>query len=171
MGVNRPIPAHRGREASHMRIKINLLLAGIIFMVALSMALLFDLPRALAADGKNRPKLTGKWEIHQAKEPGKPYRKGYRGRPFVSEGPNAYTIVVQYNPDGTFKRISKVGGKKIVDKGEWQLQGSELRQRQEGDTNEEVIYIRFDTPDQYTSIEVFEATHDPGTFARYKRIK
>jgi hypothetical protein len=123
------------------------------------------------ADGKNRPQLAGKWEIYQAKEPGKPYRKGYRGRPFVSKGPNAYTIVVQYKPDGTFKRVSRIGKNEKIDQGHWELEGSELRQKQKGRSNEEVIYIRFDGPDHYTSIEVFEETSDPGTFARYKRIE
>ena len=36
-------------------------------------------------------------------------------------------------------------------------------------TDEEIMYVRFDDPNQYTSIEVFEDTHDPGLFAQFKR--
>lgn len=123
-----------------------------------------------AAEGKSYGPLTGKWEIFETKEPGKPYRKGYKGRPFVSKGPNAYTIVVHYNPDGTFKRISRIGDQEFVSTGKWTFQGHELRQAQKGVDEEEIIYIRFDNPNQYTSIEVYEKATDPGTFARYKRI-
>ncbi len=143
-----------------------------LFLFACFLLVMFGTKSTIvqAAGGKSYGPLTGKWEISETKEPGKPYRKGYKGRPFVSKGPNAYTIEVHYNPDGTFKRISRIGQKEIVSTGKWTLQGHELRQAQKGSDEEEIIYIRFDGPNQYTSIEVFEETTDPGTFARYKRI-
>ena len=49
--------------------------------------------------------LVGVWEIMQTKEPGKPYRSSYKGHPFVSRGPNAFTLIMEYHNDGTFKRI------------------------------------------------------------------
>jgi hypothetical protein len=32
------------------------------------------------------------------------------------------------------------------------------------------MYLRFDNKDQYTSIEVFESSADPGLFAQFKRV-
>ena len=47
--------------------------------------------------------LVGRWEIYQTKEPGRAYDTRYKGREFVSEGPHSYTVIYQYNPDGTFQ--------------------------------------------------------------------
>ena len=106
--------------------------------------------------------LVGVWEITQTKEPGKPYRSSYKGHPFVSRGPNAFTLIMEYHNDGTFKRIARVGPKDDVQEGKWKLAGNELRHYRVGTSEEEVIYLRFDGPNQYTSTEVYEGTPDPG---------
>jgi hypothetical protein len=116
-------------------------------------------------------RIIGNWEIYQTKEPGKPYRKGYNGRPFVSGGPNAFTVLMHYRPDGTFRRVSRVGKNETVHDGKWLLSGHELRHVRNGGRDQEVIYVRFDNPNEYTLIEVFEDTQDPGLFARFKRVK
>ena len=148
-------------------------------MVAiLSAVLLVSLPAvplcgadSASGDAEAKPGLTGNWEIYETKEPGKPYRKGYKGRPFVSKGHNAFTLVLQYRKDGTFRRISRHGGSETVQGGKWTLSGHELRQRSKGKRGEEIMYLRFEGPNQYTSIEVFEETKDPGLFAKFKRIR
>ncbi|MEI8183696.1 MAG: hypothetical protein WCG29_13440 [Desulfomonile sp.] len=115
--------------------------------------------------------LVGVWEIAQTKEPGKPYRDGYKGLPFVTRGANAFTLILEYRKDGTFRRTSRIGEKETVQDGRWKLSGHELRHLRTGAKDEEVIYLRFDNPDQYTSLEVFEATPDPGLFAQFRRHK
>lgn len=115
--------------------------------------------------------LVGVWEIDRTKEPGKPYSQGYKGRPFVSKGPNAFTLVLEYRGDGTFRRISRLGEKETVQEGKWVLSGHELRHRRLGARQDEVMYVRFDGPDRYTSLEVFEETSDPGLFAQFKRLR
>lgn len=114
--------------------------------------------------------LVGMWEIYQTKEPGQPYRRGYKGRPFVLKGPNAFTIVLEYRKDGTFTRISRVGDSETKTDGKWKLDGHELRQQTNGARETEVLYVRFDGPNEFTSIEVFEDTTDPGLFAKFRRI-
>lgn len=115
--------------------------------------------------------LVGVWEIFQTKEPGKPYRSGYSGHPFVSKGPNAFTLIMEYRKDGSFRRISRVGGKEVVQEGTWILSGHELRHKRKGARDEEVMYLRFEDPDRYTSLEVYEGTADPGLFAQFRRLK
>ena len=114
-------------------------------------------------------KLVGVWEISQTKEPGKPYRQAYKGRPFVSRGVHAFTLILEYRDDGTFRRVSRIGNDEEIQDGTWKFSGSELRHKRNGAFEEEVMYVRFDDPNQYTSIEVFEDTHDPGLFAQFKR--
>jgi hypothetical protein len=116
-------------------------------------------------------RLVGVWEIAQTKEPGKPYREGYRGLPFVSKGANAFTLVLEYRKDGTFRRTSRIGDKETIQDGTWKFSGHELRHRRTGARDEEVMYVRFDNADQYTSLEVFEGTSDPGLFAQFRRTK
>ncbi len=120
---------------------------------------------------KTAAPLVGVWEISQTKEPGKPYRSSYKGHPFVSRGPNAFTLIMEYHNDGTFRRIARVGAKDDVQEGKWELEGHELRHHRVGSNEEEVIYLRFDGPNQYTSTEVYEGTPDPGLFAQFKRIE
>jgi hypothetical protein len=50
------------------------------------------------------------------------------------------------------------------------LAGHELRHQRKGSNEQEVMYVRFDNQDQYTSTEVFEGTTDPGLFAQFKRM-
>jgi hypothetical protein len=115
--------------------------------------------------------LVGIWEIIQTKEPGKPYRSSYKGHPFVSRGPNAFTLIMEYRNDGTFRRIARTGAKDDVQEGKWKLAGNELRHNRNGSHEEEVMYVRFDGPNQYTSTEVYEGTPDPGLFAQFRRIE
>ena len=93
---------------------------------------------------KNSARLLGMWEIHMIKEPGKHYRSSYKGHPFVAKGPHAFTLIIQYRKDGSFKRIIRIGEKETVQKGKWSLAGHELRQTQRGNLPDEVMYIRFD---------------------------
>lgn len=113
--------------------------------------------------------LLGTWEIYETKEPGKPYLKSYKGRPFVSKGPNAFTLFLEYKNDGKFRRISRIGENQTVEEGAWKLDGHELRHKRLGSIAEEVMYLRFDNREQYTSTEVFEETGDPGLFAKFRR--
>jgi hypothetical protein len=115
--------------------------------------------------------LVGTWQIAQTKEPGKPYMTSYKGHPFVSRGPNAFTLIMEYRNDGTFKRIARTGAKDDVQEGKWTLAGNELRHNRNGSHEEEVMYVRFDGPNQYTSTEVYEGTPDPGLFAQFRRIE
>jgi hypothetical protein len=115
--------------------------------------------------------LVGVWEITQTKEPGKPYMRSYKGHPFVSRGPNSFTLIMEYHKDGTFRRIARVGGKDEIQEGKWQLKGNELRHTRNGSHEDEVMYVRFDSPNQYTSTEVYEGTPDPGLFAQFRRIE
>lgn len=129
---------------------------------------------ALAAPATGDPlaaQLIGRWEVIETKEPGKPYEKGYKGRPFVRSGPEAFTLIHEYWKDGTFKRITRVGTTETVHEGTWRLSGHELRHERQAAPYVEVMYIRFDSPDQYTSIDVYEGTPDPGLFGRFQRIK
>ncbi len=152
-----------------------------VAMILAGSVLSLLLPPIYAQEKKteNKPALTqeaaqivGTWEIVNTKEPGHPYRAGYKGRPFVTKGPNAYTLILEYQADGKFRRISRIGeGPDKVQEGTWQLVGHELRQQRNGKPEPEVIYVRFDGPDQYTSIEVYETTPDPGLFAQFKRVQ
>jgi hypothetical protein len=123
-----------------------------------------------APAGKDSAELVGRWVITQTKEPGKPYRESYKGRPFVMEGPNSFTLIMEYRRDGTFRRISRVAGKDTVQEGTWKLSGHELRHKRKGQPVDEVMYIRFDGADEFTSTEVYEDTLDPGLFAKFKRL-
>jgi hypothetical protein len=149
-------------------------------VVALGFFLSVFLPPiyALEKDGHKGPAvdkgseaIIGVWEIARTKEPGKPYREGYNGRPFVSIGPSAFTLVLEYRKNGTFRRVSRVGEQETVQEGSWILSGHELRHKRKGASDEEVMYVRFDNPNQYTSLEVFETTADPGLFAQFRRSK
>jgi hypothetical protein len=114
--------------------------------------------------------LVGVWEILATKEPGKPYRNGYKGRPFVEKGPHSFMLIMEYRDDGSFRRLSRIGENEAVHEGHWTLAGHELRHQRQGSNEQEVMYVRFDNPDQYTSTEVFEGTTDPGLFAQFKRM-
>lgn len=118
-----------------------------------------------------RDQLIGRWEIVETKEPGKPYRPGYKGRPFVKNGANAFSLIVEYRKDGTMRRISRKGPRDLVEEGAWTMSGHELRQKMKGSPLQEVIYIRFDSPHEYTFIEVYEESPDPGLFARFRRVQ
>jgi hypothetical protein len=120
---------------------------------------------------KDAAALVGVWEIYQTKEPGKPYRQSYQGNPFVNKGPNSFTLILEYHQDGTFRRINRVGTQETIHEGTWKLAGHELRHQRKGAREEEVFYVRFDGPDQYTSLEVYEDTSDPGLFAQFRRVK
>jgi len=119
---------------------------------------------------KEQARLLGRWAIAQTKEPGKPYLESYKGRPFVVKGQNAFSLIMEYRKDGTFRRISRVGGSETVQEGRWKLSGHELRHKRRESPDEEVIYVRFDTPNEFTIIEVYEETRDPGLFARFKKL-
>jgi hypothetical protein len=116
-------------------------------------------------------RLVGTWEVFQTKAPGELYKPSYRGQPFVSKGPGAFTLIMEYRPDMTFRRITRVGATETVQEGTWRLSGHELRFDRQGAREAEVMHIRFDTPDEYTSLDVYEGTPDPGLFGRFKRIK
>ncbi len=142
-------------------------------LLAVVMSFLF--PPIYAQDNKpaidkESSQLVGRWEIYETKEPGKPYLESYKGRPFVRKGPNAFTLILEYNSDGGFKRIARVGETETVEQGTWRLAGHELRHKRKGASQEEVMYIRFDDKNHYTSTEVFEDTSDPGLFAKFRRI-
>ncbi len=129
-------------------------------------------PQGKASDlEKEATQLLGRWIIVQSKEPGKPYTDGYKGRPFVREGPNSFILILEYRQDGTFRRISRVDGVDTIHEGTWKLSGHELTQKRKGQGADEVMYIRFDGPDAFTSIEVYEESNDPGLFAKFKRIQ
>ncbi len=115
--------------------------------------------------------LIGVWEIAQTKEPGRPYQNSYKGHPFVSKGPNAFTLIMEYRKDGTFRRIDRIAGKDDIHEGKWKLVGNELRHQRVGSSEDEVMYLRFDGPNQFTSTEVYEGTPDPGLFAQFRRIQ
>jgi hypothetical protein len=115
--------------------------------------------------------LVGVWEIYQTKEPLKPYEQGYKGRAFVNKGPHAFSLILEYRQDGSFRRLSRIGPSETVQDGVWKLTCNELRQRMQGATSEEVLYVRFDNPDQFTSIEVYEDSADPGLFAQFRRVR
>lgn len=151
---------------------VLILSAGFVMSVFLS---------AIYAQERNKPqspkldpaavKLVGTWEIFQTKEPGHPYRNGYKGRPFVHKGPNAFTLIMEYHNDGTFKRLSRVADHDTIQDGTWKLAGNELRHLRKGAIGEEVMYVRFDGASQYTSIEVYEDTADPGLFAQFRKVR
>lgn len=149
-----------------------------VVVIYLGVVMSLFLPPIYAQDGKveNRTvlekesaQLVGGWEIYQTKEPGKPYLQSYKGRPFVSRGPNAFTLFLEYRSDGKFRRISRIGENDSVEEGVWRLNGHELRHKRTGSSVEEIMYLRFDNRDQYTSTEVFEETGDPGLFAKFRR--
>ncbi|MDQ1284965.1 MAG: hypothetical protein QG663_368 [Thermodesulfobacteriota bacterium] len=129
-----------------------------------------DKPSGKAPQEKESTQLIGKWEIYETKEPGKPYVSSYKGRPFVSKGANAFTLVLEYRNDGTFRRMARIGESESIEEGTWRLSGHELRHKRKGAQEEEIMYIRFDGKDHYVSTEVFEDTSDPGLFAKFKRI-
>jgi hypothetical protein len=150
--------------------------SALLIVAAFLMSVL--LPALYAQDDKKEKKpsgpagqLVGVWEIYKTKEPGKPYLPSYKGRPFVSQGANACTLIIEYRSDGTFTRTSRIGNKDTVHEGLWTLEGKELRHKRNGAAEEEVMYLRFDGSNQYTSLEVFEDTVDPGLFAQFKRIR
>ncbi len=151
---------------------IVLLSAG--FLVSLFLPPIYaldDSVKTKPALDKEALNLIGVWEIVKTKEPGKPYRAGYKGRPFVTAGANAFTLIMEYRKDGTFRRVSRIGNSESVQQGRWRLSGHELRHQRTGSDTQEVLYVRFDKPNQYTSIEVYEDTSDPGLFAQFNRIK
>jgi hypothetical protein len=155
-----------------MNIKRSALLVFAAFLMSVLLSALY------AQDDKKQQKpggptgrLVGVWEIYKTKEPGKPYIAAYKGQPFVSQGPNACTLIIEYRSDGTFKRTSRIGNKDTVHEGVWTLDGKELRHKRKGSAEEEVMYLRFDGSNQYTTLEVFEDTLDPGLFAQFKRIQ
>lgn len=115
--------------------------------------------------------LVGVWEIYRVKEPGKPYGQGFQGVPFVNKGPNAYTLLMEYKSDGTFKKTSRRGNSEMVEDGAWKLTGNELRQKRRGLLEEEVLYLRFDDNNHYTSTEVFENSANLGIFVQFQRIR
>ena len=119
---------------------------------------------------KAAARLLGMWEIHKIKEPGKHYQRSYRGRPLVAKGPHAFTLIIQYREDGSFVRTTRAGRAETVQEGKWSLTGHELRQTRQGNLPDEVMYIRFDGPNKFTSIEVYEDCSHPGTFAQFKRV-
>ncbi|MEW6111984.1 MAG: hypothetical protein AB1664_07630 [Thermodesulfobacteriota bacterium] len=125
--------------------------------------------KRLAAN-EEAARLVGQWQIYMTKEPGKDYRDAYKGRPFVPVGPHSFILLMEYRPDGTFRRVSRIDGTETVDEGLWTLKGHELRQKRIGGQGEEVLYLRFDGTDQFTSIEVYEQTPDPGLFAQFRRL-
>ncbi len=91
-------------------------------------------------------KLVGVWEIFQTKEPGKPYRQAYKGRSFVSRGVHAFTLILEYRGDGTFRRVSQIGNDEKVQDGTWKFSGNELRHKRNGVIEEENICpVRFDS--------------------------
>lgn len=155
-----------------IRRMIVLLSAG--FLVSIALPPIYALDSATDKKlklSKDSVKLVGVWEIVRTKEPNKPYRDGYKGRPFVSRGANAFTLIMEYRQDGTFRRLSRKGKMETVQDGQWRLTGHELRQRKTGGRDEEVMYLRFDKPNQFTSIEVYEDTPDPGLFAQFHKVK
>jgi hypothetical protein len=141
-----------------------------VTVIAVCTALVLELLFVPVLAAAKQP-LIGNWMIVATKEPGKPYRKGYKGRPFVPRGANAFTLLMEYRDDGTFRRISRIGNKETVHEGTWVLAGHELRHKRKGAAEDEVMYVRFDDAEHFTSIEVFEKTHDPGLFARFRRVQ
>jgi hypothetical protein len=150
----------------------------LVLVICAGAILSLSMPPIYAQEGKQikKPamngesaKLVGVWEISQTKEPGKPYRQEYKGRAFVSKGIHAFTLILDYRADGTFRRIRRIGNDEKVQVGTWKLSGNELRHKRKGAVEEEVMYLRFDDPNHYTAIEVFEDTPDPGLFAKFTR--
>ncbi len=154
---------------------LRFLFAGALAVLAVSMATsLYAQQHQEKKGAASRPYATllvGVWEVFQTKEPGQPYKASYRGQPFLSKGPNAFTLIMEYRKDGTFRRTTRVGTAETVQDGTWKISGHELRHDRPGALEEEIMYIRFDGPDQYTSIDVYEGTPDPGLFGRFKRVK
>jgi hypothetical protein len=151
---------------------------GLVFSMAMGLVLCL-LNCTLHAQEENATKkslgsgnqLVGVWEIFQTKEPHKPYEQGYKGRPFVNKGPQAFALIIEFRQDGTFRRLSRVGPSETVKDGTWKYSCNELRQQMQGAKQEEVMYIRFDNPNQFTSIEVYEDSADPGLFAQFRRVQ
>jgi hypothetical protein len=148
-----------------------------LILICTAVILSIYLPSIQAQEAKKPEKLdvlaaqlVGVWEIYQTKEPGKPYLTGYHGRPFVTKGPNAFTLILEYRTDGTFKRLSRCAESETVHDGTWKLSGHELRQKRKGSTEDEVMYVRFEGKDLLTSVEVYETGTDPGLFAQFKRV-
>lgn len=123
------------------------------------------------SDADPAERLVGRWELFMTKQPGKPYERGYKGRPFQFQGQDAFALVMDFKKDGTVTRVMRTGSKGTRQKGTWSLDGKELRQSWEGSSQEEVIYLRFEGPDEYTIVEVYEETPDPGLFARFRRLR
>jgi hypothetical protein len=149
----------------------------LVFSVAIALVLcLFDCS-LYAQDEKAGKKigsgnqLVGVWELYQTKGPHKPYERGYKDRPFVNKGPQAFALIIEFREDGTFRRLSRVGPSETVKDGTWKFSCSELRQQMQGSKQEEIMYVRFDNPNQFTSIEVYEDSADPGLFAQFRRVQ
>lgn len=147
-----------------------------MLIICTAVILSIYLPSIQAQENKKPEKLegpasqlVGAWEIFQTKEPGKPYLTSYRGQPFVTKGPNAFTLILEYRADWTFKRLSRCADNETVQEGTWKLNGHELRQKRKGSAEDEVMYIRFDGPDSLILVEVYEGGSDPGMFAQFKR--
>ncbi|MEW6350185.1 MAG: lipocalin family protein [Thermodesulfobacteriota bacterium] len=153
----------------HMHRIILVCVGAVVLSVLLSPIYAQHGPRVVNATTGDS--LVGRWEIFKTKAPGRPYLPKYKGRPFVSVGPNSYTVIYEYHSDGTFQRITKIDGKNTVENGRWEYTGNELRLKIEKGRVDEVLYLRFDGPDQFTAVEVYEETSDPGIFAQFKRIK
>lgn len=147
---------------------VALLFVSVVFLSAPAFILGNDPKKVLPGDEE---KMIGAWEIVRTKEPGKPYRSGYQGRPFSRKGANAYTVIIEYRKDGTFRRTARFGSKEVVHEGVWSLNGHELRLKPKKKPGEEVLYIRFDEPNRCTFIEVYEEASDPGIFAQFRKIR
>jgi hypothetical protein len=155
---------------SPVSIKRTIILALCALVLSIFLPPLYAQENRPSSQDKESTQLIGKWEIYETKEPGKPYLSSYKGRPFVSKGANAFTLVLEYRNDGTFKRIARIGESETAEEGTWSLAGHELRHKRKGVQEEEIMYIRFDGRDRYVSTEVFEDSSDPGLFAKFKRI-
>jgi hypothetical protein len=128
------------KQFSHTRIERNsqVTVKRLILTVFLAFFLSVLFPPIYAQDEKLSSKISldkdahqliGRWEIFETKEPGKPYLSSYKGRPFVSRGANAFTLILEYSYDGTFRRIARVGNDETVEEGTWRLSGHELRHK------------------------------------------
>ncbi|HMK37045.1 MAG TPA: hypothetical protein VK463_18365 [Desulfomonilaceae bacterium] len=144
--------------------------AGLTVLCLFSSPLFGQVEKKSTTENGKTAQLVGVWEIYQTKSPNKPYEPGYKGRSFVAKGLQAFTLILEYRQDGTFRRLSRIGPSETVQDGTWKFSCNELRQQLQG-AREEVLYVRFDNPDQFTSIEVYEDSADPGLFAQFRRVR
>jgi hypothetical protein len=128
-----PSRDHSHRKENTVRIK------GLIFVMAIGLVLAVSTSSLHAQDEKTAKKsnesenqLVGVWEIFQTKEPHRPYERGYKGRPFVNKGPQAFALIIEFRKDGTFRRLSRVGPSETVKDGTWKYSCHELRQQMQG---------------------------------------